>query len=273
LYFRLPRAATAADALTLSFASVDGEAIISYTRKPTAEDLKDAKPLKEQDLRLLPGAAGLNRFAWDGRYPAAARFDGLVLWGDENLPGPRVVPGRYRATLSFAGESQTQEFEILPDPRITTTAEQYAAQLKAAREVSAQLSAVHQRVGKLLELEKALTALAPRIKDQPPLVSAVDTLEKQRAAATEALYQPRLRSEQDPLNFPVRLNNKLSTLLFWISYGDNPPTDAQMALKDELSARAASGIAEADQVLGGGVDALNAQLAGAGLTVLALTQP
>ena len=273
LYFRLPRAATAEDALTLSFASVDGEAIISYTRKPAAEELKDAKPVKGQDLRQLPGAAGLNRFAWDGRYPAATLFDGIVLWGDDSLPGPRVVPGRYRATLSFAGESQTQEFEILADPRISTTAEQFGAQLKAAREVSAQLSAVHQRVGKLLELEKALTALAPRIKDQPALVSAVDALEKQRAAATEALYQPRLRSEQDPLNFPVRLNNKLSTLLSSISYGDYPPTDAQLALKDELFARAASANAAADAVLGGGVDGLNAQLAQAGLTVLALTPP
>lgn len=273
LYFRLPRAATAADGLALSFATLQGEAIISYTRKPAAEELKDAKPLKGQDLRLLPGAAGLNRFAWDGRHPAAERFDGMVLWGDEKLPGPRVVPGRYRATLSFAGESQTQEFEILPDPRSTTTAEQYRAQLNAARDVGAQLSAVHVRVGRLLELEKALAALAPRIKDQPALVSAVDALEKRRAAATEALHQPRLRSEQDPLNYPVRLNNKLATLMFWISQGDYPPTDAQMALKDELFALAASANATADDVLGAGVDGLNAQLAKAGLTVLALPAP
>lgn len=272
VYFRLPRAATADDALTLSFASLDGTPIISYTRKPSAEELKDAKPVKGQDLRQLPGAAGLNRYAWDGRWPAAEGFDGMVLWGDAALPGPRVVPGRYRVTLSFAGESQTQEFEIRPDPRLTTTPEQYQAQLEAALAVHAQVSAVHRRVGKLMELEKALSALAPRIKDQTALVEAVAALEKRRAAAIEGLYQPKLRSEQDPLNFPVRLNNKLSTLLFWISYGDHPPTDAQLALKDELIARATSANATADAVLGEGLAALNAQLAQAGLTVLALSE-
>lgn len=273
LYFRLPRAATADDDLTLSFTTLAGEAIIGYTRKPGAEELKDAKPLNQQDLRLLPGVAGLNRFAWDGRYPAASRFDGMVLWGDDALPGPRVVPGRYRATLSFAGQSQSVEFEILADPRLATTADDYMAQFNAAREVSARLSEVHTRVGKLLELEKALAALKPRIKDQPALVSAAETLEKQRAAATEALYQPSLRSEQDPLNFPVRLNNKLATLLFYISYGDNRPTDSQLALKDELFARAATALAAADAVLGNGVATLNQQLTQAGVTVLAAPAP
>lgn len=272
LYFRLPRAATAADELTLSFATTDDKTFISFTRKPSADELKDAKPIKGQDLRLLPGAAGLNRFAWDGRYPAPASFDGMVLWGDASS-GPRVVPGRYRATLSFAGQSQSSEFEILPDPRSQTTPEQYRAQLQAALAVSAQLSAVHTRVGKLLELEKALTALAPRIKDRAALVSAVDALEKQRAEATEALYQPRLRSEQDPLNFPVRLNNKLATLLFYISYGDYPPTDSQLALKEQLFARTATALAAADAVLGGGVTGLNAQLAQAGLSVLDQSMP
>ncbi len=268
LYYRLPRAATSDDTLTLSFATADGTPIINYTRKPSKEESKDAKPPKGQDLRLLPSAAGLNRFAWDGRYPAATGFDGLVLWGDDDLPGPRVVPGRYRATLSFAGETQTQEFEILADPRTRTTGAEYQAQLQAALDLSKQVSAVHQRVGKLVQLEKALGGLKPRITGQPALAEALDALEKRRAAATEALYQPRLQSEQDPLNFPVRLNNKLTTLLFWISYGDNPPTDAQLALKDELSAQASSAMAEADEVLGVGVDQFNAKLSAAGLTVL-----
>ena len=197
----------------------------------------------------------------------------MVLWGDDALTGPRVVPGRYRATLGFAGQSQTVEFEILPDPRIATTADDYLAQFNAAREVSARLSEVHSRIGKLLELEKSLSALTPRIKDQPALVSAAQALEKQRAAATDALYQPRLRSEQDPLNFPVRLNNKLATLLYYISYGDNRPTDSQLALKDELFARATTALAVADEVLGSGVATLNQQLTQAGVTVLAAPAP
>ena len=184
-----------------------------------------------------------------------------------------AVPGRYRATLTFAGQSQTSEFEIQADPRLRTTPEEYRAQFTAALAISDELSAVHARVGKLLALEKALVALAPRVNGQPALVSAVEALELRRAAATEALYQPRLRSEQDPLNFPVRLNNKLSTLLADISAGNNPPTDAQLALSDELLARARLAIADADAVLDGGVGGLNDRLAEAGVAVLALPEP
>ncbi|MDZ4812710.1 MAG: glycosyl hydrolase [Pseudomonadota bacterium] len=268
LYFRLPRAATAADELTLSFSTLDNKPVIAYTRKPKAAEIKDEKPSKKQDLRKLPAEEGINRFAWDGRYPAPGGFEGMVLWGGEALAGPRVVPGRYRATLNFNGESQSAEWEILPDPRSNTSSAQYRAQLLAAREVSDKLTEVHQRVGKLTELGTALSALATRIKDQPALKSAADALEAQRAAAIEVLYQTKLKSEQDPLNYPVRLNNKLSTLLFYITYGDNPPTDAQLALKTDLFTRSATALAAADQVLGSGIENLNRKLAKAGVLVL-----
>lgn len=269
LYFRLPRTATAADTLSLSFSTLDGEPIIAFARKPKPAEIKDEKPSVKQDLRLLPAQAGLNRFAWDGRYPAAERFDGAVLWGADTLPAPRVVPGRYRATLRFGDQSQSTEFEILADPRSATTAEQFLAQLEAANAVSAKLTAVHQRVGKLTVLGEALKTLTIRVKDQPALLSAAELLEKQRAVATDVLYQTKLKSEQDPLNYPVRLNNKLATLLGYITYGDYPPTDAQLALKTDLFARTDVALAAADEVLNAGVSELNQRLTAAGIVVLA----
>jgi len=268
LYYRLPREATAADALSLAITTATGEPVITYTRKPKPEETKDEKAPKQQDLRKLPGAAGLNRWAWNGRYPAPAKFEGMVLWGDDDMAAPRVVPGRYRATLAFDGKSQQVEFEIAPDPRSPTTDAQFRAQLQAAREVGAKISEVHEVVGKLTALGSALSALAPRVKDRAELKGAVEALDKRRAAATDVLYQTKLKSEQDPLNYPVRLNNKLTTLLAYVTQGDNPPTDAQLALKDDLFARTATGLAEANAVLGGGVAELNAQLAKAGVTVV-----
>jgi photosystem II stability/assembly factor-like uncharacterized protein len=269
VYFRLPRAATPADALSLRFSTLDDQTIITFTRKPNPVEIKDEKPSVKQDLRLLPAAAGLNRFAWNGRYPAAEWFEGAVIWGPDSPPAPRVVPGRYRATLDFGGETQSAEFEIQSDPRSTTTPAQYRAQLEAANAVSAKLTMVHQRIGKLTVLGEALKTLTTRVKDQPALLSAVEALETKRSAAIDALYQTKLKSEQDPLNFPVRLNNKLITLLGYITNGDYPPTDAQLALKDDLFARTDVALADADAVLDGGVVALNKRLSEAGVVVLA----
>ena len=42
--------------------------------------------------------------------------------------------------------------------------------------------------------------------------------------AERALYQTKNESRQDPLNFPIRLNDKLAGVMFGAAFGDNPPT-------------------------------------------------
>ena len=50
----------------------------------------------------------------------------------------------------------------------------------------------------------------------------------------EALYQTKNRSSQDPLNFPVRLTNKLAYLNSILGNGEYPPTDQAYAVRKEL---------------------------------------
>ncbi len=51
------------------------------------------------------------------------------------------------------------------------------------------------------------------------------------------IYQYRNRSSQDPLNYPIRLNNKLAALQGVVEAGDNRPTDQAQAIFKDLSAR------------------------------------
>jgi hypothetical protein len=51
------------------------------------------------------------------------------------------------------------------------------------------------------------------------------------------IYQYRNRSSQDPLNFPIRLNNKLAALQSVVESGDFKPTEQAYAVFTELSAR------------------------------------
>jgi hypothetical protein len=51
------------------------------------------------------------------------------------------------------------------------------------------------------------------------------------------IYQYQNRSGQDPLNFPIRLNNKLAALQGIVEAGDNKPTDQSYVVFKELSAQ------------------------------------
>ena len=75
----------------------------------------------------LPATAGLNRFHWNLRYPGAENIEGIDgAW--ERKDGPMIVPGEYTAELVANGASSEQPFTLLPDPRVETSAEDFAAQ-------------------------------------------------------------------------------------------------------------------------------------------------
>lgn len=50
----------------------------------------------------------------------------------------------------------------------------------------------------------------------------------------EALHQPKNKSSQDPINYPIRLNNKLAHLNILAAIGNDPPTQAMLQVRDEL---------------------------------------
>ncbi len=51
----------------------------------------------------------------------------------------------------------------------------------------------------------------------------------------EALYQTKSKASEDPLNFPVKLNNKLAALLAAISEADTQPTASQQQVYEDLA--------------------------------------
>lgn len=68
------------------------------------------------------------------------------------------------------------------------------------------------------------------------LADAARALLDELAAIEQDLYQVRNRSNQDPLNFPIKVNNRLASLRRSIEAGDARPTDAAYRVFEELSA-------------------------------------
>ena len=66
-----------------------------------------------------------------------------------------------------------------------------------------------------------------------------------------------MESSQDPLNYPIRLNNRLSALVSVVSTGDNAPTAQAYQVRDELIAEIDGHLEELYGVLGSDLDAFN----------------
>ena len=185
---------------------------------------------------MLTVSKGSNSFLWDMQYPDAEGFEGLIMWSG-GLDGPKAVPGKYQAVLSVNGQEQKVDFSILKDPRSEATLEDLQKQFDFLISVRDKLTETHQTIKEIREVRKQLMSFKDRVKDRDnmdDLISTVDEINEKMTEVEEALYQTKNRSNQDPLNFPIRLNDKLSGLNRVNSLGEWKPTDQSVAVKEEL---------------------------------------
>ena len=81
---------------------------------------------------------------------------------------------------------------------------------------------------------KKLDTGKPGRKPSPTLVAARSLNEKLSAVEGE-IYQVKNRSSQDPLNYPIKLNNKIAALQGVIESADARPTDPSREVFKMLS--------------------------------------
>lgn len=224
-------------------------------------------PSGEESESFGPGArqprvttdVGLNRFVWDLRHPEAVRFPGMILWAGD-IRGPRVAPGTYQVRLTVEGKTMTESFEVKPDPRISASPADFAKQLEFGLRIRDKVSDTHNAILQIREVRKQLDDLLKRIAGQPSfkvINDAATTLKKNLTEVEETLYQTKNQSSQDPLNYPIRLNNKLAALAGVVASGDAAPTDQSYAVYDELVVQIDGQLARLGQIIKTEVPAFN----------------
>jgi photosystem II stability/assembly factor-like uncharacterized protein len=228
-----------AEKVRLEILDARGQVIRAFTG--TAEEEKKREAERQRNPDAPPGPplparkAGTNRFVWDLRYPGATTFEGMILWSARAEIGPLAVPGEYAVRLTAGSFTQTRPLRIAKDPRLPHISQaDLEKQFQLAMEVRDKTSEANQMVIRIRELRK-------QVKDAAVLARL--------SAIEEEIYQVRNRSAQDPLNFPIKLNNQIAALRRSIETGDNPPTDAAYAVFQELSARLAEQKARLEAVV------------------------
>ena len=230
--------------VTIEILDASGKSVKKFTSKPDSE----AAPVQGSDEEGLggrggptrvPAEAGLNRFVWDLRYPDATRFPRMILWAGETR-GPRAAPGTYQVKLTVDGKAMTQSFEVKKDPRIATTQEEFAKQFELLTRIRDKFNETSDAVLQIRDVRNQIDDITNRTKDQPSakaIADAANALKAKLTAVEEELYQTKNQSSQDPLNYPIRLNNKLAALAGVVAQADASPTDQAFVVFSELAAR------------------------------------
>lgn len=233
-----------------------GQVIRTFTGTPDDDKPKKADGSEDEDPefgppRTKPPArkAGTNRFVWDQRYPGAKVFEGMIMWGARAESGPLAPPGDYQVRVTANGQVQTRALRLAKDPRLTgVTQAQYEEQFKLAMQIRDQVTKADEIVIRIRDLEKQAKERADKAKD-PVISSAAASLRDDLSTIEEEVYQVRNRSNQDPLNFPIKLNNQIAALERVVESGDDRPTDQSYVVFKELSARLAVELAKLDEAL------------------------
>jgi photosystem II stability/assembly factor-like uncharacterized protein len=266
LYYWLAEAPAPDSDISLDIMDRDGNIIRSFTPKP-ADDEEEEKPLLGDDDRKLETKAGLNLFVWDLHYASVEKFKDLVLW-NRSLEGMKAIPGKYQATLRVGDTRQTVKFDVLADPRLDVSAADYQAQYEFITGINQKLTETHHAITRIREAKDQLDAIEKRLEGDERFAGLIDSakeLKTKLSGVEETLYQTKMESPQDPLNFPIRLNDKLAGVKSLAAIGDHAPTDSAIAVRDELVAAIDAALNHLEDVFNNDLAAFNTLAAEAGL--------
>ena len=238
----------AADEVKIEFLDGAGTVLRSFTGTPKDDPNAGLPPGVDPDMAAFFGmgrsrvgvATGMNRFTWDMRYEGAVVFPGMIMWAAQPQRGPAAPPGKYAARITANGETKTMAFEIGLDPRLGAdgiTVEDLREQFALSAKIRDKVTEANQAVITIRALRdqvnERMQKIPPRRKAE--IQKLADSLLTTLATVEAQVYQVKNRSSQDPLNYPIMLNNKIAALAGVVESADHKPTTQSYDVFTELS--------------------------------------
>jgi hypothetical protein len=183
-------------------------------------------------------AKGMNQFIWDMRYPEADRIEGMILWNGN--PGTILAPpGNYFAKLKIGKDSVEVPFAIKADPNYKMTQQEYQAQFDFLKQVRDKFNETQKAIKDIRALRTQINSfVALQGKDAPKEIKQMgDSINKQLTSIEEILYQTKSKSGQDVLNYPIRLNDKLSGVFDVAGSGNFAPSRQAREVYNDLASQ------------------------------------
>jgi photosystem II stability/assembly factor-like uncharacterized protein len=259
-----------AEKVTLEFLDGQGQVIRTFTGTPADAQRRPQTGGGDDDggFRRAPDpkpavSAGLHRLTWDIRYPGATDFPGMVMWA-AGTRGPQAPPGAYQVRATADGQTQTQSFAIKREPHILkdVSDQDLREQFDLAMNIRNKTTQANEAVLLVRGIKAQIVDRKTKADaaKAAALVRALDDLDQTIGAIESEIYQVKLQSSQDPLNFPIRLNNKIAALQGIVESADVRPTEQSYSVFRTLSSRLDEQLAKLDTAVKSKLPAVNQQL-------------
>lgn len=252
-----------ADSVTIEVLDAEGQIIDSFLGKKETYRPDPNLPWWRRGGSSVPTTAkGLNSFTWDLRYKGAVSFDGMIIWSARPQRGPRAPIGNYQVRLTVGDQVQTQSFSLVMNPNLEgVTPEDLKEQFDLAMKIRNRTSEANETV---IAIRKIREATLPYADESDGLGQKVKDMMAKLTIIEKDLYQVQNQSPQDPLNFPIKLNNRLASLRRSIENGQAKPTDGAYQVFEELSKELDGHLSKFNQILDADLKAVNEQLTASG---------
>lgn len=214
------------DTLFIDIIGPKGEVVKTYSNIHFSEDTIKIEP-----------KIGMNYQHWWMRYPGAQKPKEMILWW-ANTAGPMAAPGEYSFRLKLNDFSGKTSFLLEIDPNSDAIEEDYVARFEFLNESISKLDETHEAIEEMQLVEAQLDYFESHhtLNKEDTIIKTLNLIKEELDRITNDLYQTKNRSEQDPINFPIKLNNKLAHLNSLVSMGNFGPTDQAIKVKEELVA-------------------------------------
>ncbi len=264
------------DEIKLEIRDSQGKLVRELSSKRSKEgEVQQEWPDQAEASDVLPSEAGMNRFVWDLRSAAPPNVPGAVWDGGENPRGPLVVPGKYEVKLAVGGKSVTQPFEVGMDPRVKTPLADLEKQFALTSKISAGVSLADETVNQIRSVRGQFDALRKRLgadEKSKGILDAAAAIDKKMAAIEDELISKNVKATEDTLNYPVRLNNQLSSLAAFVERSDAPPTEQDYTAYGFLNSQVEVQAAKWKTIVEKDLAALNGKIRQANIPAISIPQ-
>jgi len=239
-------------------------AVINYFAKNVTDSTKASISILDKNKKLIRTYStdaketadkmeinkGLNQFVWNLQHPGADRAEGMILWN--GTPGViTTAPGAHYAKIKVGKDSLEVPFEIKQNPNYKITPADYEAQMSFLTQVRDKFNEVQKGIKDIRTVRGQINDLTGRWGKETPkdVKQFADSINKKLTSIEETLYQTKSKSGQDPLNFPIRLNDKLSGLFDVVNSGNMAPSKQSKEVFADLSAQSDAALSKLKQIM------------------------
>jgi hypothetical protein len=194
------------------------------------------------------------------------------------LAGPTAAPGEYRVRLTVNGQSSTESFRIVKDPRVKVNDEDLDAQFELLIQIRDKLSETQRAINQIRALKSQVEGWIGadgkgRTGVPKEVVAAGKALRDSLAAVEDELIQPKAKGALDSIQFPNKLNSKIAALTSVVASADAVPPKQAYEVFEDLSGRTDEQLRRLRAVLESDVPAFNTAVREAALPAVLTGDP